>query len=35
MNAVKNEFRDLGLKSKIKTDDQYMVNLIEVTPLKH
>jgi hypothetical protein len=21
MNAVKNEFRDLGLKSKVKTDD--------------
>ena len=35
MNAVKNEFRDLGLKSKIKADDQYMVNLIEVTPVKH
>lgn len=35
MNVVKNEFRDLGLKSKIKQDDQYLVDLKEINPLKH
>ena len=34
MNKVKNEFRDMGLKSKIKTDEQYMVNLVDLTPDK-
>jgi len=33
-NKVKNEFRDLNLKNRVKVDDQYMVNLREVTPLK-
>ena len=34
LNKVKNEFRDLGLKSKIKTDDQYLVNLVDISPMK-
>jgi hypothetical protein len=34
LNKVKCEFRDMGLKSKIKTDEQYMVNLIDMTPEK-
>lgn len=34
MNKVKNEFRDLSLKVKIKSDDQYMVNLKDVSPMK-
>lgn len=34
LNKVKNEFRDLSLKVKIKSDDQYMVNLKDVSPLK-
>lgn len=34
MNKVKNEFRDLSLKVRIKQDDQYMVNLKDVSPLK-
>ena len=24
----------MGLKSKIKTDDQYLVNLIDILPIK-
>jgi len=31
---VKNEFRDLALKNRVKVDDQYMVNLKEITPVK-
>jgi hypothetical protein len=34
LNKVKNEFRDLSLKVRIKQDDQYMVNLKDVSPLK-
>lgn len=34
-NKVKNEFRDLSLKRKIKPDDQYLVNLRDVSPLKN
>jgi hypothetical protein len=30
LNKVKNEFRDLNLKTKIKIDDQYLVNLKEI-----
>lgn len=35
MNKVKNEFKDLNLKEKVKTEDQYLVNLLDVSPLKH
>lgn len=34
-NKVKNEFRDLRLKRKVKQDDQYMVSLLDVTPVKN
>ena len=34
-NKVKNEFKDLNLKEKIKTEDQYLVNLLDVSPLKN
>ena len=34
-NKVKNEFRDLSLRRKVKQDDQYMVNLMDVTPVKN
>lgn len=33
-NKVRNEFRDLSLKRKVKPDDQYMVNLRDVSPMK-
>ena len=33
-NKVKNEFRDLSLKVQVKSDDQYLVNLRDVSPLK-
>ena len=33
-NKVKHEFRDLSLKRKIKPDDQYLVNLRDVSPMK-
>ena len=32
---MKNEFRDLSLKRRVKQDDQYMVNLMDVTPVKN
>lgn len=34
-NKVKNEFRDLSLKRKIKPDDQYLVNLRDISPMKN
>lgn len=34
-NKVKNEFRDLSLKRRVKPDDQYMVNLKDVSPVKN
>ena len=34
-NKVKNEFRDLSLKRKVKPDDQYLVNLRDVSPVKN
>lgn len=33
-NKVRNEFRDLSLKRKVKPDDQYLVNLRDVSPMK-
>ena len=33
-NKVKTEFRDAGLKTNIKQDDQLLVNLMHVTPMK-
>jgi len=34
-NKLKSEFKDLNLREKVKTDDQYLVNLLDVSPLKH
>ena len=34
LNKVKNEFNDLTLKRKIRQDEQYLVNLKDVSPVK-
>lgn len=34
-NLVKREFEYLNLKAKVKIDDQYMVNLRDVSPAKN
>ena len=34
-SKLKSEFKDLALRERIKTEDQYMVNLLDVSPVKH